>query len=52
MEIMKIIAFASLVILIILLVWLRPILGLTFCIVIIVVILFNRYQNNKKKGNE
>ena len=45
MEIKKMVAYVGLILLIILLLIFRPILGITFCIVIIVVIFYNR---NKK----
>ena len=50
MEIKKMVAYVGLILLIILLLIFRPILGITFCIVIIVVIFYNR--NKKIKYNE
>ena len=52
MEITKLVAYIGLIVLIFLLLVLRPILGITFCIVIIVVIFYNRNKNKKIKNKE
>jgi len=52
MEITKLVAYIGLIVLIFLLLVLRPILGITFCIVIIVVIFYNRNKNKKIENKE